>query len=615
MTSILFWSGSSAIAWLWGLGMFFSLHFTASYGVAGLLAFAIPNACGLAAFGFILSRRKDKTKLRALAERVTSRYFGPFMLYQFLAVSLTLFALARYLFVPLDVPAPMLLMVCVLLAAMTLADRMSLAGLVRLHAGYLLVMVLAYILLQSFMPWSGEMTSGLAVKDGVFWAYLPPVALGLLFGPWLDLQQWQRAAAMEERGLSLSKGYGLAGLVFFILLLANGALVLGIQPELARGLAPGVIGSDLGGLVAQSVHGLGDPVVIAALIVWCLVGLFATLDSSRLALNWLVERVAAEKLGPLAAFLPIGLIKSSTPLFVLAAGLAATGLIAGVDLQYYMLCFASLFLAYSVVLVSELLVGRSAAHGFQAGLFGMMALCLLAAGYLGQAPLLVALSPFVALLALLPRGPEVVEQISDDGADALAPLMVDSKLSQPLGGPSSAAAVVLADQLSHQNVTETGPQSADPTKLSWTEGWFDERWFNIKLISTYSDTNSVGNVYFASYISWVGKVRELFFRRCMPGFDLKETPFYILTRSISHKFIRETREFEELLVKVRVDALNRKFVTLKHEIRDSKDNLIGKGEQTLMFVNAKSYGLVDVPAAVISSFTATMPETHLRGLK
>ncbi len=28
--------------------------------------------------------------------------------------------------------------------------------------------------------------------------------------------------------------------------------------------------------------------------------------------------------------------------------------------------------------------------------------------------------------------------------------------------------------------------------------------------------------------------RELFFRRCMPGFDLKETPFYILTHAQVH---------------------------------------------------------------------------------
>ena len=320
-----------------GWECFFSLHFTASYGITGLLAFAIPNAIGLAAFGFVLSRRKDPSKLKAIADRVTDRYFGPFILYQLLAVSLTLFALARYLFMPLEVPAPLVLMVCVLLAALALADRLTLYGLAKLHCGYLVVMAVAYIAVQGLMPWTGYGASGLAVKDDVFLAYLPPVALGLLFGPWLDLQQWQRAVAMEERGLSLSKGYALAGVGFFILLLANGMLVLGIDPQLAKGLAPGALGSDLADLVASSVHALGVPSLTVGLVVWCLVGLFATLDSSRLALNWLVGEKAASKLGPLSAFLPLSLVKSSTPLFALAAGLAALGVVAGVDLQYYML--------------------------------------------------------------------------------------------------------------------------------------------------------------------------------------------------------------------------------------------------------------------------------------
>ena len=30
---------------------------------------------------------------------------------------------------------------------------------------------------------------------------------------------------------------------------------------------------------------------------------------------------------------------------------------------------------------------------------------------------------------------------------------------------------------------------------------------------------------------WVGKTRELFFNKVLPRFNIKETPFYILTRS------------------------------------------------------------------------------------
>ena len=68
---------------------------------------------------------------------------------------------------------------------------------------------------------------------------------------------------------------------------------------------------------------------------------------------------------------------------------------------------------------------------------------------------------------------------------------------------------------------------------------FDGEWFVMQLVPTYDDTNSVGNVYFANYVRWVGKARELFFNVCMPDFDFATTRFYILTRSFSHDYRRE----------------------------------------------------------------------------
>jgi acyl-CoA thioesterase FadM len=68
---------------------------------------------------------------------------------------------------------------------------------------------------------------------------------------------------------------------------------------------------------------------------------------------------------------------------------------------------------------------------------------------------------------------------------------------------------------------------------------------------------------------WVGKTRELFFNNVMPKFNLKNTPFYILTRSFEHKFVRETKEFETVSVKIRVASYNRKFATLEHDVSGS----------------------------------------------
>jgi acyl-CoA thioesterase FadM len=88
----------------------------------------------------------------------------------------------------------------------------------------------------------------------------------------------------------------------------------------------------------------------------------------------------------------------------------------------------------------------------------------------------------------------------------------------------------------------------------------------------------------------------------MPKFNLKETPFYILTRSFEHKFVRETKEFEQVSVKIRVAGHNRKFVTLEHEIYDSMGNMLGKGSQSLLFVSSADYKMMDIPSEVMGAF-------------
>ena len=104
------------------------------------------------------------------------------------------------------------------------------------------------------------------------------------------------------------------------------------------------------------------------------------------------------------------------------------------------------------------------------------------------------------------------------------------------------------------------------------------------------------------YAMWVGKTRELFFNKVLPRFNIKETPFYILTRSFEHKFVRETREFEKVTVRLRISDYNRKFVTLEHEVNDSSDQLLGRGKQTLLFVSSSDYSMIDLPADIAAAF-------------
>ena len=48
----LLWGNSVALAWMWGLGLFFSVQMTFMFGLQGLLLFAIPNALALVGLRF-----------------------------------------------------------------------------------------------------------------------------------------------------------------------------------------------------------------------------------------------------------------------------------------------------------------------------------------------------------------------------------------------------------------------------------------------------------------------------------------------------------------------------------------------------------------------------------
>ena len=95
----------------------------------------------------------------------------------------------------------------------------------------------------------------------------------------------------------------------------------------------------------------------------------------------------------------------------------------------------------------------------------------------------------------------------------------------------------------------------------------------------------------------------------MPGFDLKTTEFYILTRSFQHDFRHEAREFESIVVRVKVASLNRKFVTLAHELFTENHGILGSGEQSLMFADAKDFHLLDIPRSVIAAFSPYLPKS------
>jgi acyl-CoA thioesterase FadM len=573
----LVWAPTIALSWLWGLGFFYSIHVTLTYGWLGFIGFAVPNALGLGLFGWIVGRAKSSPDL--IVKSFEDSYGGVILLFQFASAAITIFGFVAYFWAPMYGAGAAIGVALFLLGASAIGHGLSLTGLKRLHVAALVVALVAGAL--SLFALSGSKdawTVPLASFDSRFYGLVVPTLVGFLLGPWLDIQHWQRAAAIHREGGSVGLAYAVGAVLFFGLLSLNALLAA------AAGKGGIVISADglpaaEGAVAFASAHlpagllGAGG-----AYAVWTTLALGTTIDSSYSATRWFLATKQSRSVSAVLALIPPGV--ASSPLWIIACAtfVAAVAYRANVGLIYLMLPFATLFVSSAACLVCEVLGGRRIYDPVLCFLIGCAAAIIFVLGYLPPTPLFLTLSPLVGLI----------------GA---APAIVGFFAPQPNG--DGRAVVEFAD---------APPVGIATTALDVVSSHgFDGQWFVMHLTPTYDDTNSVGNIYFANYVRWVGKARELFFNICMPSFDLKTTQYYVLTRSFTHDFRVEAKEFEAITVRIRISGHNRKFVTLQHEIYGGAHEMLGRGEQTLMFVDTKSNRPLDIPGEIIRGFLPYWP--------
>lgn len=614
------WGNSVALAWMWGLGLFFSVQISFMFGMRGLLMFAVPNAIGLMLFGWLTQIVANKHQgghesLALFFDKFAKPFRLIFYIYQIVALSLTVFALVKYLFVPLLATFDGFSGNAVFVLAITMAVFVLLAvgclfgeefGIRKIKAGHALLgslMLLCIVtLLFSLFPMDvGAGIAGLGKEHGYqesrFWGLAVPLVVGLLVGPWLDLQHWQRAIQIHRENTSIRLSYVFGGLIFFCLLLFHGYLAMWVmgnatQIELVTSnLDDLVYGHHI--VVDYFTKGFsGNTWIPTAYFGFLVICVLTTLDSGYVSLKWFLEKNVEKSENMLLSIIPKQIVSSPIPTFVVVAIITLLGYFAQFELEYFMVFYASFFVGYAALAIARCFVPNSQQPLPQIRMFSMACLCLVifAFGYMVDQNVLLyigSLLPLAYVVWLVTTTDllRLVTEKADQVMHAAAEIPAIKAISK--SGPAAERTAVAA------------PVSGGTHDL---HGHFEGKWFVYSMVATYQDTNSVGNVYFGMYPLYVGKTRELFFNAAMPDFDLKTTKFYILTRSFEHKFVRETREFDTITVKIKVAEANRKFCTLEHQIFGSEGQLLGKGKQSLLFVSAKDYGLLDIPPEVYSAF-------------
>ncbi len=635
----LLWGNSIALAWTWGIGMFFSVQMAVQFGLRGLLIYSAINATGLALFGIInayLARKQTAAELETRFMAVASKFKFALLFYQVMAITLTLFTVLKYVSLPLGVLS-ILVAVTFIGATIFIGEEFSIRKLKYIHFFYSIAIAASlWALLDSelfatqfswtSLPLPEPLMTGLVklhppVYEYAFWV---PVLVGFAFGPWLDLQHWQRVIQIKKENLPVGISYAFGGLIFFSIIVIDGIIALAAYEYFPAVLGLNKINATLhtqSTLMLQAKDIITQVLnihpqlnmLLSFYVTFVVLGAISTFDSGYVALKWYLTKLLADSKSIVFSFVPKSLFSSPIPWFLACTVIATTtmhfselGKIAmrfdpklekffRFELEYYMGFFAVFFIMYAVTLIRSVVDKEHDKNfsGLRMFATGLCSTSVFGIGYFSENTIIMAIASLIPVVY-------GIYTVSKD-------LDIVSKLThEPEDEDVSAKAITEAHKAELiPNYNYQLPVGATPVSVPGC--YMQDGWFVHSFIPTYQDTNSVGNVYFAMYAMWVGKTRELFFLETMPGFDPKTSAFLILTRSYEHKFIRETQEFVPVTIHLKIADYNRKFVTMEHKIYNSSGELIGKGKQSLMFVSSKDYALIDIPGEVYQAYLPYAP--------
>ena len=232
-------------------------------------------------------------------------------------------------------------------------------GIRKIKAGHgllggLLVVCIAVVLVSLGPVGVGVGVAGLGGENGYtmnrFWGLAVPLVVGLLVGPWLDLQHWQRAIQIHREKTSIRLSYVFGGVIFFCLLLFHGYLAMWVMGNAAGSFETATSKLDElvygHNLVVQYFAGgfSGSSWVPAAYFGFLVICILTTLDSGYVSLRWFLEKNVEKSENMLISMVPKQIITSPIPTFFIVAVITLVAYFASFELEYFMVFYASFFL-------------------------------------------------------------------------------------------------------------------------------------------------------------------------------------------------------------------------------------------------------------------------------
>ncbi|MBE7169194.1 MAG: acyl-CoA thioesterase [Williamsia sp.] len=121
-------------------------------------------------------------------------------------------------------------------------------------------------------------------------------------------------------------------------------------------------------------------------------------------------------------------------------------------------------------------------------------------------------------------------------------------------------------------------------------------YYEYKFIATFEETNVVGNVYFANYVLWQGKCREMFlYEYCPEIVEDINGGLYLITLDLSVQYISQLHAFDKVVMHMSLEAQGESRLMMNFDYYHQKGDkliLVCKGHQATAAMRMRDGQLV-----------------------
>ncbi len=117
-----------------------------------------------------------------------------------------------------------------------------------------------------------------------------------------------------------------------------------------------------------------------------------------------------------------------------------------------------------------------------------------------------------------------------------------------------------------------------------------DRYYEYRHVVGFEETDLVGNVYYANYMRWQGRCREMFLLEHAPGvLDEMRGDLRLLTVGAECDYLSGVAASDELSIRMRLEELSRTQMTFGFDyvrLGDGTEDLLGHGRQQVACMRA-----------------------------